>query len=61
VHEKEHEADLIKTRLRKKLYKSQKDLDFLSIYHLLRITDFVDYIANHAENVEDRLRTIIAR
>lgn len=61
VDKKEHEADAIKRRVRARIYGLKDEMDFLSIYHLLRVLAHQDYIANHAENVEDRLRTILAK
>ncbi len=54
----EHEADKIKVKLRKMIY-NLKDHDMIAIYHMLKIIEYADRIADHAENVEGRIRIII--
>ena len=61
VHEYEWEADQLKYEMTKGIYKLEKKLDPLDSYHLLKIADWVDDIADHAENVADWLRSMIAR
>jgi len=55
VHESEWKAD------QKGIYKLEKKLDPMDVYHLLKIADWVDDIADHAENVADWLRAMIAK
>ena len=43
------------------IYKLEKKLDSMDIYHLLKIADWVDDIADHAENVVDWLRAMMAK
>ena len=43
------------------IYKLEKKLNPLDVYHLLKIADWVDDIADHAENVADWLRAMIAK
>jgi uncharacterized protein Yka (UPF0111/DUF47 family) len=45
----------------KGIYKLEKKLDPMDAYHLLKIADWVDDIADHAENVADWLRAMIAK
>jgi len=61
VHEFEYQADLKKYEMTKGIYKLEKKLDPMDVYHLLKIADWVDDIADHAENVADWLRAMIAK
>lgn len=61
VHEAEYNADQKKYDLTKKIYQMEKKLKPMDEYHLLKIADWVDDIADHAENVADWLRSMIAR
>lgn len=61
VHELEYKADQKRYELAKGIYSLEKKLDPMDTYHLLKIADWVDDIADHAENVADWLRSMIAR
>ena len=61
VHEWEYQADKKKYDLTKGIYDLEKRLDPMDVYHLLKIADWVDDIADHAENVADWLRAMIAK
>ena len=61
VHKYEWEADQMKYEMTKGIYKLEKKLDPMDVYHLLKIADWVDDIADHAENVADWIRAMIAR
>ena len=61
VHQFEREADTKKYEITKGIYKIEKKLDAMDMYHLLKIIDWVDDIADHAENVADWLRSMIAK
>ena len=61
VHKYECEADQKKYEMTKGIYKLEKKIDPMDVYHLLKIADWVDDIADHAENVADWLRSMIAR
>jgi len=61
VHEWEYKADKKKYEMNKGIYKLEKKLSPMDVYHLLKITDWVDEIADHAENVADWLRSMIAK
>lgn len=61
VHEAEYRADRKKYDITKKIYQLEKKLKPIDEYHLLKIADWVDDIADHAENVADWLRSMIAR
>jgi len=59
VHDYEWKADQKKYEMTKGIYKLEKKLDPMDMYHLLKIADWVDDIADHAENVADWLRAMI--
>lgn len=61
VHDKEWAADQKKYGVTVGIYKMEKKLAPMDVYHLLKIADWVDDIADHAENVADWLRSMIAR
>jgi predicted phosphate transport protein (TIGR00153 family) len=61
VHELEWKADQKKYEMTREIYNLEKKLDPMDVYHLLKIADWVDDIADHAENVSDWLRAMIAR
>jgi len=61
VHDNEWKADKIKFEMTKGIYDLEKKLDPMDVYHLLKIADWVDDIADHAENVADWLRAMIAK
>jgi predicted phosphate transport protein (TIGR00153 family) len=61
VHEWEYKADKKKYEMTKGIYDLEKKLDPMDVYHLLKIADWVDDIADHAENVADWLRAMIAK
>jgi len=53
----EHEADKVKMDIRKTLF-NLEDVDPVAIYHMLKLLQFTDNVADHAENVEGRIRII---
>jgi predicted phosphate transport protein (TIGR00153 family) len=61
VHKLEYKADKKKYEMTKGIYTLEKKLDPMDVYHLLKIADWVDDIADHAENVADWLRAMIAK
>jgi len=61
VHEFERQADTKRYEITKGIYKLEKKLTPMDVYHLLKIVDWVDDIADHAENVADWLRAMIAK
>jgi predicted phosphate transport protein (TIGR00153 family) len=61
VHEFEYKADEKKYEMTKGIYEIEKKLKPMDVYHLLKIADWVDDIADHAENVADWLRAMIAK
>ena len=61
VQRLEHETDEIKYKVTKSIYEMESKLKPMDTYHLLKIVDWVDDIADHAENVTDWLRAMIAK
>ncbi|UCG67957.1 MAG: TIGR00153 family protein [Thermoplasmata archaeon] len=61
IHKKEYEADLLERELTKKIFALEKELDPISIFHLVKVVDIIAQIANHAENAGDRIRAMIAK
>lgn len=61
VHEYEWKADQKKYEATQGIYKLEKKLNPTDVYHLLKISDWIDDIADHAENVADWLRSMIAK
>ncbi len=61
VHKKEWEADQVRYRIMKRIYEIEDKLDAMDEYHLLKISDWEDDIADHAENVADWLRAMVAK
>ncbi|KAA0001670.1 MAG: TIGR00153 family protein [Thermoplasmata archaeon] len=61
VHKKEWEADQVRYVITKKIYEMEDALTPMNEYHLLKIVDWVDDMADHAENVVDWLRAMIAK
>jgi predicted phosphate transport protein (TIGR00153 family) len=61
VHELEWKADQVRYQMTRGIYKLEKKLSPMDVYHLIKIADWVDEIADHAENVADWLRSMIAK
>ncbi|MEF8880000.1 MAG: TIGR00153 family protein [Candidatus Thermoplasmatota archaeon] len=61
VHELEYKADQKKFEVTRGIYEMEDELEPMDVYHLLKIADWVDDIADHAENVSDWLRSMIAK
>ncbi len=61
VQRLEQETDKIKYDVTKAIYKMESKLEPMDTYHLLKILEMVDDIADHAENVTDWLRAMIAK
>lgn len=60
IHKLEHESDVIEKKISKRLFNA-KDLDPLSVIHLLKLVDRIGNIPDHAENAGDRIRAMLAR
>ena len=60
IHKLEHDSDVIEKKISKELF-NNKELDSISIIHLLKIVDRLGCIADHAENAADRIRAMVAK
>ncbi len=59
IRRQEHEADQQATDLRREIF--SLPIEPLAVYHLLKLTEFIGDVANHAENTADLMRAMIAR
>ena len=59
LKKEEHETDMAQMRLAKKLFSIEKKLDPISVMMWLQIFRELGTLANHAENVGDRLRVML--
>jgi predicted phosphate transport protein (TIGR00153 family) len=55
----EHNADKLEDTLKAKTFSSQ--LDPVSVFHMIRLTEIVGSIADHAENAGDMMRAMLAK
>jgi predicted phosphate transport protein (TIGR00153 family) len=60
IHKLEHESDVIEKQISRALF-NNKDLDPITILHLLKVIDRMGCIADHAENAADMIRAMIAK
>jgi predicted phosphate transport protein (TIGR00153 family) len=60
IHKLEHDSDVIEKKISKQLFNS-KELDPISVMHLLKIVDRMGCIADHAENAADKIRAMFAK
>ena len=59
IRQYEREADLLERELKYKIFSEIKDP--LAVFHLVRLTEIIGSIADHAENASDRMRAMIAK
>ncbi len=59
IYQAEKEADHLEHELKKKAFAELKDP--VEIYHVVRLVEIIGDICDHAQNVSDRMRTMIAR
>ncbi|WP_456370121.1 phosphate signaling complex protein PhoU [Thermodesulfatator atlanticus] len=59
IRAREHESDEIATTLKREIFNMEADA--LSVFHLLRITEFICQISGHAENAGDLMRAMLAK
>jgi hypothetical protein len=59
VRQKEHDCDLIEDQLKEKAF--GMGLDGVSVFHLVRLAEYIGSIADHAENAGDMMRAMVAR
>lgn len=58
IRQGEHEADNLERELMHKIFTTIKDP--LEVYHLIRLSETIGSIADHAENASDMMRAMIA-
>jgi len=59
LRKSEHETDRIEDRLKSKIFAGVNNS--VAIFHLVRLTEIIGSIADHAENAGDMMRSMIAR
>ena len=59
LRHQEHEADRCEDRLKRKVF--NMELDAVSVYHIVRLAEFVGSIADHAENAGDMMRAMLSK
>lgn len=59
IRKKEHEADMAEDQLKRKVF--TLSLDAVTMLHLVRLTEIIGSIADHAENAGDMMRAMIAK
>ena len=59
IRQYEREADHLERELDFKIFSTIKDA--LAVFHLIRLTEYIGKIADHAQNASDRMRAMIAR
>jgi len=60
LRRKEREADELEKSLKLKIFHLKKT-DPVTVFYLVRLTETMGYIADHAENAGDMMRAMIAR
>jgi predicted phosphate transport protein (TIGR00153 family) len=55
----EHEADKLEDAVKEKIFNTIDDA--VAVYHLIRLTEIIGSIADHAENAGDMMRAMIAK
>ena len=59
LREQEHKADKYEDRIKQKIFYMQ--LDPVSVFHMIRLAEYIGSIADHAENAGDMMRAMIAK
>ena len=59
IRRKEHEADKVEHRLKRKIF--EINVDPISTFHLIRLVEITGSIADHVENSGDMMRAMIAK
>jgi predicted phosphate transport protein (TIGR00153 family) len=59
LRQQEHEADKIEHALKGRLF--NMTIDPVSIFHLIRLSEIIGSIADHAENAGDMMRAMLAK
>lgn len=59
IRQMEHEADQREHALLRKIF--QEELDPVTVLHMLKLTDIIGSVADHAENAGDMMRAMLSR
>jgi predicted phosphate transport protein (TIGR00153 family) len=59
LRKREHEADGLEDELKQKIFSLETDP--VAIYHLVKLSEIIGSVADHAENAGDMMRAMIAR
>jgi len=59
LRQHEHEADKLEDTVKEKIFNAIEDP--VSVFHLIRLTEIIGSIADHAENAGDMMRAMIAK
>ena len=59
IRQQEHDADVAEKALLQKLF--NMDLDPVTVFHMVRLTETIGSIADHAENAGDMMRAMLSR
>ena len=59
LRHQEHEADKLEHNLKARLF--NMPIDPVSIFHLIRLTEIIGSIADHAENAGDMMRAMVSK
>ncbi len=60
LRDREHEADAAEDALKRKMF-NIPDADPVTVYHVVRLAEFIGAVADHAENAGDMMRAMLAR
>jgi uncharacterized protein Yka (UPF0111/DUF47 family) len=55
----EHEADKLEDAVKDKIFNTIDDA--VTVFHLIRLTEIIGSIADHAENAGDMMRAMVAK
>ena len=59
LHQQEHEADKAEDMVKQKAL--NMNIDAVTVFHVVRLAEFIGSIADHAQNAGDMMRAMIAR
>jgi predicted phosphate transport protein (TIGR00153 family) len=59
LHKSEHEADKLEDTVKGKIFNTIDDA--VAVFHLIRLTEIIGSIADHAENAGDMMRAMVAK
>ena len=59
LRKREHEVDRLEDELRLKIFTIEKDP--VALLHMVKLTEIIGSVADHAENAGDMMRAMIAK